>query len=111
MELTVNITAHWTTPAKRVSPNWALHVCDLAHPHIALNFAAAFPIFRSSNAIQQRSEGKGGATAVILFCRALWSQKMSRLMSKLKLGYYPLPVEEARNIRALLVPSGQYRRH
>jgi predicted RNA methylase len=30
---------------------------------------------------------------------------MSRLVSKLKLGYYPLPIEEARNIRAVLLPS------
>ena len=27
---------------------------------------------------------------------------------RLKLGYYPLPIEEAQNIRALLVPSGPY---
>jgi hypothetical protein len=33
---------------------------------------------------------------------------MSRLESKLKLGYYPLPIEEARNIRALLLASGSY---
>ena len=33
---------------------------------------------------------------------------MSRLISKLKLGYYPLPVEEARKIRALLTASGPY---
>src|SRR3974377_30436 len=33
---------------------------------------------------------------------------MARLISRLKLGYYPLPVEEAQNIRALLVPSGPY---
>src|SRR3974390_813299 len=33
---------------------------------------------------------------------------MARLISRLKLGYYPLPVEEDQNIRALLVPSGPY---
>jgi hypothetical protein len=33
---------------------------------------------------------------------------MSRPFSRMKLGYYPLPVEEARNIRALLIPSGAY---
>ena len=33
---------------------------------------------------------------------------MSRLISRLKLGYYPLPVEEARNIRALLLSSAPY---
>ena len=33
---------------------------------------------------------------------------MSRPFSRIKLGYYPLPVEEARNIRALLIPSGAY---
>jgi len=33
---------------------------------------------------------------------------MARLISKLKLGYYPLPVEEAQKIRALLVPSAPY---
>ena len=33
---------------------------------------------------------------------------MARLISRLKLGYYPLPIEEAQNIRALLVPSGPY---
>jgi hypothetical protein len=33
---------------------------------------------------------------------------MSRLVSKLKLGYYPLPVEEARTINALLLPSAAY---
>jgi hypothetical protein len=27
---------------------------------------------------------------------------------RLKLGYYPLPVEEARNIRALLLSSAPY---
>jgi hypothetical protein len=31
-----------------------------------------------------------------------------RNAGRLKLGYYPLPIEEARNIRALLVPSGPY---
>jgi Uncharacterised methyltransferase family (DUF6094) len=30
---------------------------------------------------------------------------MSRLVSKLKLGYYPLPIEEARNISAVLLAS------
>src|SRR5215471_7345303 len=33
---------------------------------------------------------------------------MSRPFSRIKLGYYPLPVEEAQNIRTLLVPSGAY---
>jgi len=33
---------------------------------------------------------------------------MSRPFSRLKLGYYPLPIEEARNIRSALVPSGPY---
>jgi predicted RNA methylase len=33
---------------------------------------------------------------------------MSRLESKLKLGYYPLPVEEARNISSVLLASGSY---
>ena len=33
---------------------------------------------------------------------------MSRPFSRIKLGYYPLPVEEARNIRTLLIPSGSY---
>ena len=33
---------------------------------------------------------------------------MSRPFSRIKLGYYPLPVEEARNIRAWLIPSGAY---
>lgn len=33
---------------------------------------------------------------------------MSRPFSRIKLGYYPLPVEEARNIRALLIPSVPY---
>ena len=33
---------------------------------------------------------------------------MSRPFSRIKLGYYPLPVEEARNIHALLVSSGPY---
>jgi len=31
-----------------------------------------------------------------------------RNAGRLKLGYYPLPIDEARNIRALLVPSGPY---
>jgi len=31
---------------------------------------------------------------------------MSRPFSRMKLGYYPLPVEEARNIRTLLIPFG-----
>ena len=31
-----------------------------------------------------------------------------RNAGRLKLGYFPLPIEEARNIRALLVPSGPY---
>ncbi|MGO9432822.1 MAG: DUF6094 domain-containing protein [Terracidiphilus sp.] len=31
-----------------------------------------------------------------------------RNAGRLKLGYYPLPVEEARNIRALLMPSTPY---
>src|SRR5215831_8968273 len=31
-----------------------------------------------------------------------------RNAGRLKLGYFPLPIEEARNIRALLVPSGSY---
>jgi hypothetical protein len=33
---------------------------------------------------------------------------MSRPFSKMKLGYYPLPVEEARNIRVLLIHSATY---
>ena len=33
---------------------------------------------------------------------------MSRPFARLKLGYYPLPIEEARNIRSLLVVSGPY---
>jgi hypothetical protein len=33
---------------------------------------------------------------------------MSRPFARLKLGYYPLPVEEAHNIRSLLVASGRY---
>jgi tRNA1(Val) A37 N6-methylase TrmN6 len=33
---------------------------------------------------------------------------MSRPFSRMKLGYYPLPVEEARNIRTSLIPSGAY---
>jgi hypothetical protein len=33
---------------------------------------------------------------------------MSRPFSRIKLGYYPLPVEEARNIRTLLIPSAAY---
>jgi len=33
---------------------------------------------------------------------------MSRPFAKLKLGYYPLPVEEARNIRSLLISSSSY---
>jgi hypothetical protein len=33
---------------------------------------------------------------------------MSRPFSRIKLGYYPLPVEEARNISALVIPSGAY---
>ena len=31
-----------------------------------------------------------------------------RNAGRLKLGYYPLPIEETQNIRALLVPSGPY---
>ena len=31
-----------------------------------------------------------------------------RNAGRLKLGYYPLPIDEAQNIRALLVPSGPY---
>src|SRR5437588_12007831 len=33
---------------------------------------------------------------------------MSRPFSRMKLGYYPLPVEEARNIRTLLIASAAY---
>ncbi len=33
---------------------------------------------------------------------------MSRPFARMKLGYYPLPVEEARNIHSLLGPSGAY---
>src|SRR5437660_193213 len=33
---------------------------------------------------------------------------MSRLVSKLKLGYYPFPIDEARNIRAVLLPSAGF---
>ena len=33
---------------------------------------------------------------------------MSRPVSRLKLGYYPLPIEEAHNIRSLLVSSQPY---
>lgn len=33
---------------------------------------------------------------------------MSRPFSRMKLGYYPLPVEEARNIKRLLIPSAAY---
>src|SRR5664279_676439 len=34
--------------------------------------------------------------------------KMSRPSSRLKLGYYPLPNEEAQNIRAMLMCSAPY---
>ena len=33
---------------------------------------------------------------------------MSRPFSRMKLGYYPLPVEETHNIRTLLIPSLAY---
>lgn len=33
---------------------------------------------------------------------------MSRPFARLKLGYYPLPIEEAQNIRRLLIGSGPY---
>ena len=33
---------------------------------------------------------------------------VSRPFARLKLGYYPLPVEEARNIRSLLISSSSY---
>lgn len=33
---------------------------------------------------------------------------MSRPFSRIKLGYYPLPLEEARNIRTLLIPTAAY---
>lgn len=33
---------------------------------------------------------------------------MSRPFSRIKLGYYPLPLEEAKNIRRLVIPSGAY---
>ena len=33
---------------------------------------------------------------------------MSRPFARLKLGYYPLPTEEAHNIHSLLVASGPY---
>src|ERR1035441_8565122 len=33
---------------------------------------------------------------------------MARPIARLKLGYYPLPIEEAQNIRALLMSSAPY---
>src|SRR5271167_3303816 len=33
---------------------------------------------------------------------------MARPIARLKLGYYPLPIEEAQNIRALLLPTAPY---
>ena len=33
---------------------------------------------------------------------------MARPFARLKLGYFPLPIEESQNIRVLLMPSGQY---
>lgn len=33
---------------------------------------------------------------------------MARPFSRMKLGWYPLPIEEARNIRTLLTSSGAY---
>ena len=33
---------------------------------------------------------------------------MARPIARLKLGYYPLPMEEAQNIRALLLPTAPY---
>src|SRR5208283_4277828 len=33
---------------------------------------------------------------------------MARPIARLKLGYYPLPIEEARNISALLMSSAPY---
>ena len=33
---------------------------------------------------------------------------MARPIARLKLGYFPLPIEEARNIRALLIASAPY---
>src|SRR5271166_1859541 len=37
-----------------------------------------------------------------------WRSKMSHPFSRIKLGYYPLPIEEARNISALLMSSAPY---
>ena len=34
---------------------------------------------------------------------------MARPIARLKLGYFPLPVEEAQNIRALLLPQHRMR--
>jgi Uncharacterised methyltransferase family (DUF6094) len=33
---------------------------------------------------------------------------MARPIARLKLGYFPLPIEEAQNIRALLLPTAPY---
>ena len=33
---------------------------------------------------------------------------MSRLCLRVKLGYYPLPLQEAENIRSLLISGGPY---
>ena len=33
---------------------------------------------------------------------------MARPIARLKLGYYPLPIEEAHNIRTLLLPTAPY---
>ena len=33
---------------------------------------------------------------------------MARPIARLKLGYYPVPIDEARNIRSLLVSSATY---
>jgi hypothetical protein len=45
---------------------------------------------------------------VTALIKSLQESKLARPIARLKLGYFPLPIEEARNIRSLLIASAPY---
>src|SRR5664280_2173015 len=63
-------------------------------------------VFISQNYPLARAKPHAGCVRAESTCPR--RSNMSRPFSRIKLGYYPLPIEEARNISALLMSSAPY---
>src|SRR5271157_5989348 len=80
------------------------------HPSpMAETFGPLLPslrVFISQNCPFARAKRQAGCVRTDSTCPR--RSNMSRPFSRIKLGYYPLPIEEARNISALLMSSAPY---